>query len=208
MASDITDDLMSGLTRRAGQGNIIEDCELWRADVILLILTPQILQPPSLQQLAHAIELDKLNTQRLGRPVDRIVPLYSEYWSFGCPEQKAAPKEIKDCLDSHEAVAYRPKRPSFYRPVEDTSHEFEAMLEELIRRIQLVGAQETQPPDDKSQRLAKKRAELTEEKLGRLQKQARELGIAQSEIDKAADDRDPRRQTIELIAGALDLLYD
>ena len=50
-------------------------------------------------------------------------------WCFGCDEQKTAPKAVKDAIDEHEAVAFRPRTEGRSR------HEFPAMMAQLLAQL-------------------------------------------------------------------------
>jgi hypothetical protein len=102
--------------------------DLVKVDRILLLLTDSILYPPSLTLLQDAIQHDKEND------VDRIAPVYSTEagWDFKTPKTP----EIKQFIQSHEAIEYRPKNPKAYQ--KGNSHEFGAMLEHLLGKLQTV----------------------------------------------------------------------
>ena len=102
---------------------LTDESELATADRVLLLLSKGVLKSPTLQQLEEVIRLDATAKK------DRIVALFSEQagWRFGCDEHQTATMEIKDCLDAHEAISYRPKDPTGPH-----RHEFPAMFSHLL----------------------------------------------------------------------------
>jgi hypothetical protein len=104
------------------------DADVVSADRVLLVLTPGVLQPPSLELLLEVIRVDKEAGQ------DRIVAVYCEEagWRFGCDEQTQASAEVQACLNDHEAITYRRKDPAGA-----SRHEFPAMAAHL--RAKLLG---------------------------------------------------------------------
>ena len=47
-----------------------------------------------------------------------------------CDEQKAAPQDVRGCLDTHEALTFRPRDPSG-----PNRHEFPVMVDQLLRML-------------------------------------------------------------------------
>lgn len=127
----------------------VDPADLETADRILVVLTSGLLADgsPSLAQLQTAIELDEAmaasqagdvrgglvrTVSRLKRQ-DRIVLLFSGQagWSFGCAEAQRAPARVQQCLDDHEAIAFRQRAPASSA----AHHEFPAMLRQLLRKL-------------------------------------------------------------------------
>lgn len=94
-------------------------------DHVLLLLTAQILQPPSLEQIQRVLSYDKEHD------FDRITAVYDENkWAFGSEEYNACKLcDVKQCLNNHEAIIYRPLGTG------RNEHEFKAMKEHLFRQI-------------------------------------------------------------------------
>ena len=96
-------------------------------------LPPRLLCPGVLTEAGSQALLRRAiaEDQRLG--CDRIVAVFCERagWHFGCDEHKAAPDDVRACVDGHEALAYRPREPSGAN-----RHEFPAMV---ARLQQLLG---------------------------------------------------------------------
>jgi hypothetical protein len=91
-----------------------------QADLVLLLLTRDVLQPRS-QSLALLEENIRC----------RMISVHSEDagWAFGSTEQEAAPPDVQEWLDQNEALAYRPKGGGPNR------HEFVAMARHLANRL-------------------------------------------------------------------------
>jgi serine/threonine protein kinase len=112
--------------------------DLATADRVLLVLTAGILKigeldreyskgsTPPIELLERAIQMDADSGH------DRILALYSETagWKFGCEEQCESSDNVQDCLNQHEAVAYREKD-DFGR----NRHEFPAMIDHLLVQL-------------------------------------------------------------------------
>ena len=98
------------------------------ADRVFLVLSKGILEEPTRSLLEEAIRIDRAKSQ------DRIVAMYSEDagWHFGCNEHTQSSKEIRNCLNRHEAITYRKKDPDGPK-----RHEFPAMVAHL--RAKLIG---------------------------------------------------------------------
>jgi acyl-CoA synthetase (AMP-forming)/AMP-acid ligase II len=98
-----------------------EPTDLRKADKVLLVLTPGVLSGDPLAQLKDTIHQDTAQQ-------DRVVAMYSEVlgWSFGCPEHQGASPEVRECIDNHEAIAYRGPKDG------NTQHEFIAMFNHLL----------------------------------------------------------------------------
>ena len=98
------------------------------ADRVLLVLTKGVLEEPTRGLLEETIRIDRAKSR------DRIVAMYSEDagWTFGCNEQTQSSKEIRNCLNCHEAIKYRRKDPDGPK-----RHEFPAMVAHL--RAKLIG---------------------------------------------------------------------
>ena len=100
------------------------------ADRVLLVLTKGVLEAPSRGLLEEVIRVDNAKLQ------DRIVALYSEDagWTFGCTEHAQSSNDIRNCLNEHEAITYRPKDPDGPK-----RHEFPAMVAHLRKKLVGVG---------------------------------------------------------------------
>eukprot|EP01047_Picozoa_sp_COSAG01_P020723 COSAG01_NODE_1184_length_11346_cov_58.600249_14_plen_373_part_00 len=95
------------------------------ADKVLVLLSEGVLEQPALvSSLDHTIHAD----QQLD--LERICIVYDEAsWSFGCPAQQHASDAIRKCLESHEALTFRPRD----SPGDFLRHEFPAMVKRLLR---------------------------------------------------------------------------
>ena len=66
---------------------------------------------------------------------DRIVALFDPgTWDFNSEEKNQAPKLVQDCLNSHEAIAFRAR--DLNGP---TKHEFPAMMKQLRKKLTMTG---------------------------------------------------------------------
>ena len=91
------------------------------------MLTHGVLDPAGqgLGQLQDAMQQD------VGKD-DRLRMVYSEQagWKFGCAAQRTAPNAVKEALNAHEAIAYRPR---------DTTgpnrHEFPACVRHIVLKL-------------------------------------------------------------------------
>ena len=72
--------------------------ELASADKVLLLLSKDVLTPPSLDLLVEALYIDREQRQ------DRICAVFNEDagWRFGCPEQSSASTAVQNCLSEHD----------------------------------------------------------------------------------------------------------
>eukprot|EP01043_Picozoa_sp_COSAG02_P048673 COSAG02_NODE_4806_length_4956_cov_159.570929_3_plen_356_part_00 len=102
--------------------------DIGKATKILLLLSPNVLTPPSLEVLEQVLQIDE-DTR-----TDRICAVFDERtgWRFGCPEQKGAPEIVQNCLAAHEALAYRPQDRSNRLP---DRHEFPAFMRQLLQNL-------------------------------------------------------------------------
>ena len=105
-----------------------DPADLDSADKVLLLLSKDVLSPPSLGQLDQALRVDR------ERQLDRICPVFSEAagWRFNCPEQNAASPVVQDCLKAHEALSYRPQDAAG-----PSRHEFPALVDRLCGKLLL-----------------------------------------------------------------------
>ena len=92
-----------------------DEANIASADRVLLLLSRGVLTGDSLSQLERVLVQDEQQHR------DRIVAIYSEDagWTFGCDEHRAASTSIRNCLDAHEAITFRPCDPDG-----PDSHEF------------------------------------------------------------------------------------
>jgi hypothetical protein len=101
---------------------------LHNADSVLLLLTPGVLQEPSLGQLQQVL------AQSMEDHKDRLSVLFSQYdgWTFKpkAVEHQNAPTAVQACLDQHEAIAWRPPDPDGRH-----RHEFPAMVDQLVKQV-------------------------------------------------------------------------
>ena len=98
------------------------------ADKVLVLLSEGVLQDDSLAELMEVLAQDRAAS------TDRIVMVCrtsSEGWVFGKgnPEVAAAPAEVQQALNDHEAITYRAPSDSGSR------HEFPAMLDHILDRL-------------------------------------------------------------------------
>ena len=72
--------------------------------------------------------------ERTTGSADRLVLIYCAHgdgsWSFGGEEHRAAPAEVQNALNSHEAITYRAPCPGGR-----LRHEFPAMLAQLLKKL-------------------------------------------------------------------------
>ena len=74
------------------------------ADRVLVLLTANVLTPPTLQMLEAVIKQDKKAEH------GRLAFLYDEAsWAFNCAEKKASSDAVQSTLENHEILTYRPK---------------------------------------------------------------------------------------------------
>ena len=101
-----------------------EDCDY----SVLLLLTPGVLKgDDTLADLEKALKQDK-EDQR-----DRIVAVCDESWDFRGSEAMEAPSDVRACLNSHEALIFRP-------PTDSDSgdcHEHPAMMKQLLQKLRM-----------------------------------------------------------------------
>jgi hypothetical protein len=93
------------------------------ADCVLLLLTQNVLHPPSIHVLEQGIAIDKDMSR------DRITAVYDESagWRFGSNEHTEASAAVQSCLNEHEAICFRHPDPDGPK-----RHEFAAMMEHLL----------------------------------------------------------------------------
>ena len=127
---DMVDTLVHELT--ASERVIVREGDsqqaLADANKVLVLLSEGVLQDASLSELVEALAQDRATS------TDRIVMVCrtsSEGWVFGGanPEVAAAPAEVQQALNGHEAITYRTPSESGSR------HEFPAMLDHLLNRL-------------------------------------------------------------------------
>ena len=107
------------------------------ADNILLLLTEGVFDNASTRESLIQIISDRDDRDDAR---DRIVAMYSEAhgWRFGCEEQKKAEAEsayIKACMAEHEAIAYRNPAEGWKDDGCANSHEFRAVVAQLMRKL-------------------------------------------------------------------------
>ena len=105
-----------------------DPADIDKASKVLLLLSPNVLTPPSLELLEKVLRIDE-DTR-----TDRICAVFDERtgWRFGCAEQKGAPEIVQNCLAAHEALAYRPKDRTNRLP---HRHEFPAFIRKLLQNL-------------------------------------------------------------------------
>ncbi len=116
-AQKMVDDLQVGLDERSLQGRARlsycsqEHLDRWSSDIdtahkVLLLLSAGVLDQGWLvKQLEHVLLTDHAdNSDR-----DRVIMLYGEDWKFGSESQVAAPPVVRACIESHEALSFRPR---------------------------------------------------------------------------------------------------
>ena len=136
--------------------------------------------------------------QRLG--CDRIVAVFCERagWHFGCDEHKAAPDDVRACVDGHEALAYRPREPSGAN-----RHEFPAMVARLQQLLGVgVAGASTHVDVAELERAARQRDERrgtqpSTQRAAAEQIEALQLQLAAVERRHAAEVTELRRQLAE-----------
>ena len=97
-----------------------------KASEVLLLLTPGVLQGDSLTLLQSVVDFDDQHK------VDRIVAVYDpRCWRFDSDEKQLAPDEIKECLNKHEAITFRPETSGANR------HEHGAMIKQLLKKLRV-----------------------------------------------------------------------
>eukprot|EP01043_Picozoa_sp_COSAG02_P022755 COSAG02_NODE_1192_length_13974_cov_16.770378_2_plen_861_part_00 len=102
-------------------------------DKVLLLLSKDVLTPPSLEILQFVLRLDGQQKRA------RTYAVFSTVagWRFGCDEQTSAPEIVRHYLNQHEALEYRPPDPDG-----PNRHEFGAMFLQLLRKLGLDGSNE------------------------------------------------------------------
>eukprot|EP01045_Picozoa_sp_COSAG04_P005723 COSAG04_NODE_269_length_18509_cov_13.576480_2_plen_958_part_00 len=126
-ASSMVADIRGALAQHPLNATLTFDVgRIETADKVLLLLSKGVLTGASLSHLQQVLSVDA----RCHR--DRIVSVYSEDagWAFGCDEHRNAPEEVKQCLDEHEALSFRP-----YDPTGADRHEFPAMMGQLLKNL-------------------------------------------------------------------------
>ena len=74
------------------------------AHKVLLLLSAGVLDRSCLvKQLEHVLLTDHANNN------DRVIMLYGEDWTFGQESQVKAPPLVRTCIESHEALSFRPR---------------------------------------------------------------------------------------------------
>jgi hypothetical protein len=124
--SPMLHDLRQALSA-SGVVELVDDAAaLASAERVLVFLSVGVLGGTSLALLEEALHLDR------ERGDDRLVLTYAAElgWSFGCAEQKGASATVREALDSHEAVTYRPRDEGGR-----SRHEFPAMVAHLLCRL-------------------------------------------------------------------------
>ena len=102
-------------------------------DKVLLLLSKDVLTPPSLEILQSVLRVD--GQQKRARTY--AVFSTDAGWRFGCPEQTSAPEIVRHYLNQHEALEYRAPDPDG-----PNRHEFGAMFLQLMRKLGLDGSNE------------------------------------------------------------------
>jgi hypothetical protein len=102
-------------------------------DKVLLLLSKDVLTPPSLEILQSILRLD--GQQKRARTY--AVFSTDAGWRFGCDEQTSAPDIVRHFLNQHEALEYRAPDPDG-----PNRHEFGAMFLQLLRKLGLDGSNE------------------------------------------------------------------
>lgn len=123
--------ILSELRSVASGVELVQD-DLKSASRVLLLLTAGVLRGSALQHLLATIAEDNLSGK------DRITAIFSEEagWTFGCSEQTTAPELVQNCLNEHEAIAWRANDPTG-----PNRHEFSAMVSHVLKKL---GALENQ----------------------------------------------------------------
>jgi hypothetical protein len=132
-ASGIETELSSAL-EATGRVVITSDpAEVATADKVLLLLSKDVLTPPSLELLQSVLRMDGQ------KQCARTYAVFSKDagWRFGCPEQTSAPEIVRHYLNQHEALEYRAPDPDG-----PNRHEFGAMFLQLMRKLGLDGSNE------------------------------------------------------------------
>ena len=107
---------------------------LERAGKVLVLLTEGVLRGEPLSRHVDAIAFDRA----AGR--DRLLfvcQTQEEGWQFGNgnPDVAAAPREVRDALNDHEAITFRaPNQASLAG-----EHEFRAMVDHLLLKVASPG---------------------------------------------------------------------
>ena len=107
----------------------VQEQVLADADKVLILLSEGVLEGTHLSQFEEALAQDR------AKGADRVVMVCrtsSEGWVFGAeenPEIAAAPAEVQQALNGHEAMTFRAPSNSGSR------HEFPALLKNLLDRL-------------------------------------------------------------------------
>ena len=111
----------------------LDSAEVATADKVLLLLSKDVLTPPSLEILQSVLHMDRQQNRV------RTYTVYSKDagWRFGCPEQTSAPEIVRHYLNQIEALEYRAPDPNGPH-----RHEFGAMFLQLMRKLGLEGSNE------------------------------------------------------------------
>jgi serine/threonine protein kinase len=118
-------DIQAGFEEATSAGRVtLSSDPTHSADKFLLLLTDGVLtEPECVRQLERV-----LGGERGG---ENLSIIYDEKsWEFGCAAQQAASDVVKGCLETHEALTYRPRDPDGW-----LRHEFPAMIEKLLLNL-------------------------------------------------------------------------
>ena len=110
-----------------------DPAEIATVDKVLLLLSKDVLTPPSLEILQSVLRVD--GQQKRARTY--AVFSTDAGWRFGCDEQTGAPEIVRHYLNQHEALEYRAPDPDG-----PNRHEFGAMFLQLMRKLGLDGSTE------------------------------------------------------------------
>ena len=111
------------------------DAEHTNADKVLVLLSDGVLaQSVLVESLEQSLRADQ------EQDLERICVVYDENsWSFGCPAQQTASDGIRNCLESHEALTFRPKASEG----DYLRHESPAMVRRLLHNMQVYAANQS-----------------------------------------------------------------
>jgi len=119
------------------QENPADPAVLASADMVLLLLNEGVLTGKSLELVIEAVQQDALRQEvkQLRTSMGRLVLVCrsaAEGWLFGDEnaEVAAAPEEVQDALNDHEAITYRERSDEAGH-----RHEFPAMVTQLCRLL-------------------------------------------------------------------------
>lgn len=132
-------DIQAGIEEATSPGRVALSTNnsdlIGAVDRVLLLLSDGVLtDDDSIQQL---------NTALHNKGGELLSVVYDEEsWEFGCPAQQRASDIVKTCLETHEALTYRPRDPHGW-----LRHEHPSMIHKLLLLLGVLGCTD----DDYSQ---------------------------------------------------------